>query len=122
MAVVFWTCVVFVVYSYVGYGIALALMSRVRNRPVRRAPITPSVSFIIAAHNEAKRITEKIENTLRQDYPSDRFEIIVASDGSTDATDEIVRSYADRRVRLIRPDQRRGRGQKMGRTFSQGIG
>jgi glycosyltransferase involved in cell wall biosynthesis len=109
MAVVFWTCVVFVVYSYVGYGIALALMSRVRNRPVRRAPITPSVSFIIAAHNEAKRITEKIENTLRQDYPSDRFEIIVASDGSTDATDEIVRSYADRRVRLIRPDQRRGK-------------
>jgi hypothetical protein len=109
MAVVFWTCVLFVAYSYVGYGCALALMSRVRNRPVRRAPITPSVSFIIAAHNEAKRITEKIENTLRQDYPSDRFEIIVASDGSTDATDEIVRSYADRRVRLIRPDQRRGK-------------
>jgi glycosyltransferase involved in cell wall biosynthesis len=109
MAVVFWTCVLFVAYSYVGYGCALALMSRLRNRPVRRAPITPSVSFIIAAHNEAKRITEKIENTLRQDYPGDRFEIIVASDGSTDATDEIVRSYAHRGVRLIRPDQRRGK-------------
>ena len=53
MAVIFWSCVLFVAYSYVGYGVSLALLSRVRNRPVRRSPITPSVSFITSYCTEA---------------------------------------------------------------------
>jgi glycosyltransferase involved in cell wall biosynthesis len=78
---------------------------------VTRAAITPRVSFIITAHNEGARIREKLDNTLAQSYPHDLLEIIVASDCSTDATDDIVRSYSDRAplVRLVRAPVRRGK-------------
>ncbi len=69
----------------------------------------PRVSFIIAAYNEESSIAEKIANTLEIDYPADRFEILVASDGSTDATDEIVRGYGDPRVRLVRNEEQGGK-------------
>ncbi|MBR58724.1 MAG: hypothetical protein CMH54_11980 [Myxococcales bacterium] len=69
----------------------------------------PSVSFIIAAYNEEASIASKIQNTLEIDYPADRFEVLVASDGSTDATDEIVRSHEDPRVRLVRNEKQGGK-------------
>ena len=97
----FWSSVFLVLYAYIGYPCALMALSLVRQRPVARAPIAPCVSFIITAHNEAARIREKIDNTLAQDYPPDQLEIIVASDCSTDGTDDIVRSFSDR-VRLVR--------------------
>lgn len=75
---------------------------------MKKGCITPRVSFIIAAHNEERRIAEKIENTLGQNYPADRIEIIVASDCSTDGTDAIVRSYSPR-VALVRAQERRGK-------------
>lgn len=104
----FWTSVLFVVYAYAGYPACLWALSLVRRRGVRRGEIAPHVSFVITAHNEAKRIRAKLENTLAQDYPSDRFEIVVASDCSSDETDAIVRSYAPR-VRLVRAPERRGK-------------
>src|SRR5437773_12137500 len=81
-------------------------LSLIRNRPVETGTVTPRVSFIIAAHNEGRRIRGKIENTLGQNYPAASLEIIVASDCSTDGTDEIVGSYSDR-VRLVRAPERR---------------
>ncbi|MBM4386528.1 MAG: glycosyltransferase, partial [Deltaproteobacteria bacterium] len=69
----------------------------------------PRVSFVIIAHNEEKAISEKLENTLSLDYPQDRFEVIVASDGSTDATNEIVQKFAGRGVRLFAPEKRVGK-------------
>jgi glycosyltransferase involved in cell wall biosynthesis len=105
----FWICVALVIYAYAGYPIALALAASVRTRPVRRADITPRVSFIVTAYNEEHRIAEKLENTLRQDYPRERLQVIVASDGSTDRTDDIVKSYAPHGVRLVRATQRRGK-------------
>lgn len=105
---VFWCSVALVLYAYAGYPCALMLLSLYRRRSVRREAIRPHVSFIIAAHNEEGRIAAKIENTLRQDYPAHLLEIIVASDGSTDRTDDIVRSYSPR-VRLVRARERRGK-------------
>jgi glycosyltransferase involved in cell wall biosynthesis len=105
----FWLSVLFVVYAYAGYPACVWALSAVRRRPVRSAPILPRVSFIITAHNEEKLIAAKLENTLTQDYPTDRFDIIVASDCSTDGTDDIVRSYARRGVRLVRASERRGK-------------
>jgi len=105
--VVFWSCVVLAVYAYAGYPAALAVISAVRRRPVRSAPIEPQVSLIITARNEEERLAQKIENSLAQDYPADRLEIIVASDCSTDRTDEIAREYP--RVRLVRAAERRGK-------------
>jgi cellulose synthase/poly-beta-1,6-N-acetylglucosamine synthase-like glycosyltransferase len=104
----FWCSIVLVFYAYAGYPCGLMALSLFRHPPLTRGSIRPRVSFIIAAHNEEQRLAAKIENTLRQDYPADAFEIIVASDASTDATDDIVRSYAPR-VRLVRAQERRGK-------------
>lgn len=71
----FWCSVAFVLYAYVGYPCALMALALLRDRPVKKPCITPRVSFVIAAHNEEQRIGEKIENTLRQDYPADALEI-----------------------------------------------
>jgi glycosyltransferase involved in cell wall biosynthesis len=65
--------------------------------------------MIITAHNEGKNIREKIENSLKLDYPKDQLEIIVTSDCSTDNTDEIVKEYEDRGVKLVRQQERKGK-------------
>jgi glycosyl transferase family 2 len=104
----FWCAVLLVLYAYVGYPCALQLVSHFRNRPITKAGITPRVSFIITAYNEEARIREKIENTLAQRYPAPLLEIIVASDCSTDRTDDIVREYSHR-IRLVRASERRGK-------------
>ena len=105
---VFWCSVALVAYAYAGYPCALMVVALFRDRAVTRAGITPRVSFVITAYNEERRLREKIENTLSQIYPADRLEIIVASDGSTDATDQIARAFDDR-VRLVRARERRGK-------------
>ena len=108
LEVVFWSAVALVLYAYLGYPCALVALSHVRHRPVRKGTATPDVSFIITAHNEASRIAEKIENTLGQNYPARSLEILVASDCSTDETDEIVARYSPR-VRLVRAWERKGK-------------
>lgn len=109
MQPLFWVCVAFVAYAYFGYPAALYVVAGLFGTPVRRAAITPKVSFIIAARNEAARIRAKIENTLALDYPRDRLEILVASDCSDDDTHAIVAEYADRGVRLVAAPERRGK-------------
>lgn len=106
--VVFWAAVALVLYAYLGYPAVLMALLLVRDRRVAKAAVRPSVSFIVTAYNEERRIREKLENTLGQHYPATRLEIIVASDCSTDRTDEIVGVYAER-VRLIRAPERRGK-------------
>ncbi len=96
-------------YTYLGYPLLVQLLARLRPRPVRRAAIEPTVSLIIAAYNEEKSLGAKLENTLELDYPRDRLEIVVASDGSTDRTHDIVRSYAARGVRLFVPERHLGK-------------
>ena len=107
ISLLFWTSLTVCVYIYFGYPALLWVLSRVRPRPVREGDVTPSVTFIIAAYNEEKNIAAKIENTLALDYPqlddpesAGLVEVLVVSNGSTDATNEIVRRYSGR-VRLI---------------------
>jgi cellulose synthase/poly-beta-1,6-N-acetylglucosamine synthase-like glycosyltransferase len=100
--VVFWAALAVVVYVYAGYPCLIFLLARLRPRPVRKSGVDlPTVSFVIAAYNEAPVIATKLANTLALDYPPDRLEVIVASDGSTDATEEIVRTQFGHRVRLV---------------------
>jgi len=106
--ITFWSSVALVLYAYLGYPSALMALSVFRNRPVKKGRVLPRVSFIIAARNEGARIREKIENTLSQDYPFERLEVIVASDCSSDGTDGIVSSYSGR-VRLVRAPERGGK-------------
>jgi len=97
-------------YIVAGYPLLLRLLVAIRGpRRVRQAEITPPVSFVISAYNEADVIRAKLENALALDYPTDRREIVVVSDCSDDGTDDIVREFAARGVRLIRQEQRRGK-------------
>jgi|CXWL01.1.fsa_nt_gi glycosyltransferase involved in cell wall biosynthesis len=104
-----WISLGLIAYAYVGYPAILAAMALVRTKPIRKADITPSVTFVITAYNEEKRITEKLENTLKLVYPRSKLEILVASDCSSDKTDEIVKAYVDRGVELVRASVRKGK-------------
>lgn len=104
MEVLFWLCAGAMAYVYVGYPLLLFLVSRVVQRRVAKAPITPTVTMVIAAYNEERAIAKKLENSLALDYPADRLDILVASDGSNDGTNRIAREYAARhpgRVTLL---------------------
>ncbi|MEN9938043.1 MAG: Poly-beta,6-N-acetyl-D-glucosamine synthase [Chloroflexota bacterium] len=98
---VFWGAVAVIVYTYVLFPALVFVRGRLVRKPYHSAPITPPVSLIIAAHNEAGSIGAKLENVLGLDYPRDRLEVVVASDGSTDGTDAIVAGFAARGVRLL---------------------
>src|SRR5262245_52497887 len=100
--VVFIAAIAMMAFIYVGYPAMMLALSVIFRRPIRRADITPRVSVIIAAYNEERDIEAKLKNTLALDYPRDRLEIIVASDCSTDRTDEIVRRFRKRGVILHR--------------------
>jgi cellulose synthase/poly-beta-1,6-N-acetylglucosamine synthase-like glycosyltransferase len=92
--ILFWAAVLLIIYAYVGYPLLITLMSLVVNNKVDKGGIEPFVTLLITAYNEEKDIAAKLENSLALDYPKAKFEIVVASDGSTDATDEIVRGFA----------------------------
>ena len=98
-----------IAYGYLIYPLLALLLARLFPRPVRKGEITPSATVLITALNEERVIGEKIENTLALDYPRDRVEILVISDGSTDRTAEISRRYAPRGVTLIEFAERRGK-------------
>ena len=107
--VIFWAALFLIVFAYVGYSATILLLSRWVNNPPKQAAIEPSITFIITAYNEAEAIARKLGQTLALHYPRDQLEIIVASDGSTDRTDEIVRGFADRGVKLLRVEGRVGK-------------
>ncbi len=107
--IIFFVSAALVFYVYFGYPILVFAIARLRPRPVTRSGIEPTVSIIIAAYNEERDIRLKIENTFELEYPREKLEIIVVSDGSTDSTDSIVREFADRGVKLVRQDPRGGK-------------
>lgn len=92
-----------------GYPILIRTLSYGRrwSRPERE--YFPTVTLIIAAHNEEQVIREKIENVLSQDYPEDKLQIIIASDASTDRTNEIVKNYSDKGIKLYDQKEHRGK-------------
>jgi glycosyltransferase involved in cell wall biosynthesis len=109
MAAAFWVSCALAVYVYAGYPLLLALLVRMCGRPIATGNSTPSVSMIVSAYNEARVIGQKIENALAMDYPAELFELIVVSDCSDDQTDDIVRSFEARGVRLLRMTGRAGK-------------
>ncbi len=110
MELLFWLSVGAVVYVYAGYPVLLALLARCFARPIRQAPVEPSVSVLVAAYNEAAVIREKIRNTLALDYPADKLELVIASDGSTDGTAALARAEtSDPRVRILDYPVNRGK-------------
>jgi poly-beta-1,6-N-acetyl-D-glucosamine synthase len=95
MKYVFWFAAALVGYSYMGYPVWLWLRGRWSPRPVRRGSSLPSVSAVMVVRNEEAVIADKLENLMGLDYPADKFEIVVVSDGSSDRTPAILAEYAD---------------------------
>ena len=106
---VFWLSLGLIVYAYAGFPMWLWLRSRLRPRPVKTAPIEPSISIVIAVHNEAAVFPAKLANLAQLDYPADRIEVIVVSDHSTDTTNQIVAAHAGERLRLIVLSEHQGK-------------
>jgi cellulose synthase/poly-beta-1,6-N-acetylglucosamine synthase-like glycosyltransferase len=88
-------------FAYFGYPLSLFFVSRGRDESAKNVTELPSVTFIVTVHNEEARIRGKLENTFSLDYPKDRLQLIIASDGSSDRTNEIVRSYSAQGVQLV---------------------
>lgn len=107
--IVFWTCVSVMVYVYLGYPLLVYVVSKLMPRKFESGEIQPRVTILITAFNEEAAIRQKLENTLKIDYPKEKLEIIVASDGSTDRTDEIAGEFANSGVRLFRQEGRVGK-------------
>ena len=120
--VFFWTCISVLGYVYVGYPVLVYLMSLLFPRSIERAEIEPNVTVLITAFNEEDSIREKLENTLKIDYPADKLEILVASDGSTDRTDSIAAEFAPRGVRLFRQEGRVGKTTTQNNAVEQASG
>ena len=100
----FWLSAGALAWTHVGYPLAADALARRRSRPIRKGDVTPSVTVVVAAHDEEDVIGRRVENLLELDYPPDRLEVVVASDGSTDGTDAAVEALAagDARVRVAR--------------------
>lgn len=107
---IFWLTAASFIYAYFGYPLCMKVLLKVRKpKEVKKGAFTPFISLVIAAYNEEKNIGAKLNEVLYTDYPKDKMEIIVVSDCSSDRTDEIVKSFADKGVRLFRLEQRTGK-------------
>ncbi len=109
MEYLFWILIAVTVYTYFGYALLIPLIGLFVKRPVDRRDITPRVTFLITAYNEEKNIRKKLTEVLALDYPREQLEVMVASDGSTDRTDDIVREFRDQGVVLKRVEGRVGK-------------
>jgi cellulose synthase/poly-beta-1,6-N-acetylglucosamine synthase-like glycosyltransferase len=103
MEALFWSALFVIAYVYAGYPMLLWIWARIAPKPVRRLPHTPPISIIVAVRNEAAAIEGRIENLLTADYPRNRMQIVIVSDGSTDRTVDILTRYAGKIDILLLP-------------------
>jgi poly-beta-1,6-N-acetyl-D-glucosamine synthase len=119
---VFWGSALLIAYAFAGYPALLFLRSRWRSRPALKAPILPSVSIVMAVHNEADVLPAKLNNLAALDYPAGQLEIIVTSDGSTDTTETIVAARTSERLRLVASPSREGKASALNRGIQAARG
>ena len=101
--ILFWVAVFLIVYTYIGFPLGVVLRGLLWNFPYQHEGPSnpPAVSLVISAYNEMKSIAAKLDNILAMEYPPDRLEVLIASDGSTDGTDVIVDRYKEHGVKLL---------------------
>jgi len=96
-------------YVAVGYPVVVFVMSWFKARPVNCGVMTPSISVILCVRNERENITVRLQNLIDMDYPSELVEIIVVSDGSIDGTDDMVCSFSNFNVKLVKLETHKGK-------------
>jgi cellulose synthase/poly-beta-1,6-N-acetylglucosamine synthase-like glycosyltransferase len=114
--IIFWVSLAGVFYTYIGYPIFLIIAARFFKKPVNKKEIYPPVSLLVVANNEDWVIRQKVENSLACNYPGDQLKVVIASDGSDDNTNDIVREYQDRGVKLFVYPERKGKMEAINRT------
>lgn len=107
--IIFIVSILFLFYSYLGYPISLYLIGFLIKKDIKRENKYPSVTIVITAYNEEKRIRKKIENTLEVVYPKEKLQIIIASDGSTDCTNKFAESFQESGIELLVLPNRSGK-------------
>ena len=91
---IFWVVFGLILYTYFGYPILLSLLTAGRRQPAYPADQDlPTISLVVTAFNEESVLRGKLENSFALDYPQDRLQVIVVSDGSTDGTDDVARDF-----------------------------
>lgn len=118
----FWASFVLILYIYIGYPLLVFVLSLLINKNVKKTKFNSKVTIVIPAYNEEKCIRETLGNKLALDYPKNDLEIIVVSDGSTDKTDEIVKEFKDKRIRLLRQETRMGKTLALNRAVKEAEG
>jgi biofilm PGA synthesis N-glycosyltransferase PgaC len=106
---IFWAAFLFTAYVYVGYPVVLVAWRRLRRRGVYRRYQQPTVSIVIAMHDESRHVHAKMRNCLELDYPADRLQVIVSLDAPTDGTAELVQQYAERKIEIVYSSDWRGK-------------
>jgi len=106
---IFFFSLFMIFYIYLGYPVLVVLIGLIRNKGIKKGDYQPHVTILIAAYNEEKSIDTTIKNKLELDYPKEKLELIVISDGSTDKTDEIVKQYEPQGIKLLRQIPRAGK-------------
>lgn len=109
MLILFSSCLAAIAYVYFGYPLILWIGVLGRKQSFLRGGRRPSVSVIVAAHNEESGIEEKLRNLLALDYPRDLVEILIGSDGSSDRTEDIVSTFAHEGVGLVSFPKQQGK-------------
>ena len=122
--VVFWSCLALGLYPYLGYPLCVALLAALRHRSQPEGSYTPTVTVVISAYNEVEHIEATVLNKLSQDYPGDLLSVLVASDGSTDGTDQVLRTLAqhESRLQVFRQDPRAGKTAALNRLLELAAG
>ncbi|MFH1858001.1 MAG: glycosyltransferase family 2 protein, partial [Candidatus Omnitrophota bacterium] len=121
MSLIFWISAAFLFYVYLGYPFLLWILPKKPSHSDRENDF-PVVSVVVSAFNEEAVIAKKMENLLSLDYPKDKIEILVGSDGSTDETEKIVASYAGKGVRLLVSAERKGKARMLNQLAEQAKG
>ncbi len=122
MILLFWLSLFLLAYVFVGYPLIAALRARLRPKPPAAGRCEPAVTIVVVAHNEEDRIAARIDNLLALDYPREKLEIRVASDGSTDRTVVRARVYESARVIVKAFHQRRGKAAVLNDTVPTATG
>lgn len=111
---IFWLSIAVVGFTYAGYPLVMAVLARLRPRPLAPRPATPSIDVMLVVHNAADALPAKIANLLALDYPADRLRIHIACDGCSDGSEAVARDLRSDRVRVTAFPQRRGKSACLG--------
>ena len=106
---IFWLSLTTIAYTYFGYPLVLAVWAKLFTLPIQKGEIFPTVALLVCAYNEEEVIEEKVLNSLALDYPHDKLKTVIASDGSSDRTNSIVRKYQNDQLTLLDYKTRQGK-------------